>query len=286
MPITFTEHRCGALKAKISVIITTWNRSKLLGNAIKSVLAQSLPPLEILVCDDGSTDNTYEVVSSFADPRLVWIPSYHSGCPAIPRNRGIARSKGDWISFLDDDDEWLPEKLAVQIALLKSLDCLAGCTHATGINGLAGVELYNLGWYEPLLTFRDLLHGNRVICSSALIHRSVLNKVGGFPEAVTLSSMEDYAFWLRVATVTDFAFVSEPLVTYTDSPQTSLRSACADACQQKRIVFGNFLAWGCRNRITAGYMKAALYMYGQVLLLKVRKQLAEYCECILGRNAV
>src|SRR5262245_1813867 len=101
---------------KISVIIPTWNRAQSVKRAISSALRQTHPPHEILVCDDGSTDNTEEVVRAMGDSRVRWIAGPHAGCPAVPRNRGIAASKGDWIAFLDSDDAWLPEKLEAQIA--------------------------------------------------------------------------------------------------------------------------------------------------------------------------
>jgi glycosyltransferase involved in cell wall biosynthesis len=267
----------------VSVVIPTWNRSALLELAIRSALAQTTPPLEVLVCDDGSTDDTEQVVCSINDPRVIWLPGKHSGRPAIPRNRGIRGSSGEWVAFLDDDDIWLPEKLAVQLELLQRLNCRAVCSHALRTDFVKGADVYKLGWHDELLTFSDLLHGNRVICSSAVIHRSVLNRVEGFPESIRLKSIEDYAFWLRVATVTNFAFVSEPMLIYTDSHLTSLRSACTDALQQKRMVFRNFLAWGCRKMITADYLRSALYGYGEALLFLARKKLARYRKR-LSRN--
>jgi len=262
----------------VSVVIPTWNRSTALERAIQSALSQTYAPLEVLICDDGSTDDTEQIVCSINDSRVIWLPGEHSGRPAVPRNRGICNSRGEWVAFLDDDDSWIPEKLAKQIELVKKLTCHASCTQAFGTDGSNGVEIYNLGWFGQRLQFRDLLQGNRVICSSALIHKSVFSRVGGIPEAVSLTSMEDYAFWLRVATVTDLAFVSEPLVIYTDSPQTSLRSVCTDVWQQKREVLGDFLAWGSKKRIASSYLKAALYKYGDVLLQQLKKRLSERHE--------
>jgi len=258
----------------VSVVIPTWNRSTALERAIQSVLSQTYAPLEVLICDDGSTDDTEQIVKSINDSRVIWLAGEHSGRPSVPRNRGICNSIGEWVAFLDDDDTWMPEKLAEQVELVKKLTCHASCTQAFGTDGVNGVDIYNLGWFGQRLQFRDLLQGNRVICSSALIHRSVFSRVGVIPEAISLTSMEDYAFWLRVATVTDFAFVSEPLVTYTDSPLTSLRSVCTDAWRQNRVVYGSFLAWGCKKRIGSSYLKAAFYKYAEVLLLQFKKRLA------------
>lgn len=266
-----TGKRVGWLTT-VSVVIPTWNRSSLLERTIRSALSQTHPPLEVLVCDDGSTDDTEQVVRLIGDSRVCWLPGERAGRPAVPRNRGIRASKGEWIAFLDDDDVWLPEKLEKQLGHLQGSGCRAACAHAVATSGRA----YPLGWREPLLTFQDLLQGNRVICSTAMIHRSLLTSVHGFPEAVGLTSMEDYALWLRVATVTDFSFLSEPLVIYADAPQSSLRSACTDAWQQKRLVCADFIAWGFRQRRKASYLKSAVRGYGEALLTSARLRCREY----------
>lgn len=250
----------------VSVVIPTWNRSSLLERSIRSALAQSHPPLEVLVCDDGSTDDTEQVVRSIGDSRVRWLPGERAGRPAVPRNRGIRAGKGEWIAFLDDDDVWLPEKLEKQLAQLHGSGCRAVCSQALANDDLNGTDAYRLGWTGPLLGFHDLLQGNRVICSTAMIHRSLLSSVQGFPEAAGLTSMEDYALWLRVATVTDFSFVSEPLAIYADAPQTSIRSVCTDAWQQKRLVLGDFIAWGLKKPMAARCLGAAARSYGEALL--------------------
>jgi len=95
----------------ISVIIPTFNRAREVRRAIQSVLDQSFCDFELLVMDDGSTDNTLEIVSSFKDPRIHYETAENSGGPAIPRNRGIRLAKAKYIAFLDSDDWWEPKKL-------------------------------------------------------------------------------------------------------------------------------------------------------------------------------
>jgi glycosyltransferase involved in cell wall biosynthesis len=98
---------------KVSVIIPTYNRAEYVTQAIESVLAQTYTDYEIIVVDDGSTDNTKDVLSPYID-RIRYIYQKNAGASAA-RNQGIKAAKGDWVAFLDSDDEWLPEKLAVQI---------------------------------------------------------------------------------------------------------------------------------------------------------------------------
>ena len=99
------------MKPFFSVVIPTFNRSPVLKRAIESVLAQSFLDYEILVMDDGSTDDTQAVVESFHDQRICYYWAENSGGPATPRNRGIDAARADWICFLDADDLWYPDKL-------------------------------------------------------------------------------------------------------------------------------------------------------------------------------
>jgi teichuronic acid biosynthesis glycosyltransferase TuaG len=233
----------------VSVIIPTCNRASQLGDAIVSALSQTVPPLEVLVCDDGSTDGSDAVVRSFNDPRVKWLPGCHAGRPAVPRNRGLAQSEGEWIAFLDSDDRWVPDKLEKQLGSIRRSRCAAGCSNAQRIQLISPSTSRFLTWNKPRVTFDDLLYTNYVVCSSAVIHRSLVPYVLGFPEDPLLTALEDYALWLRVATRTDFAYISEPLVLYQDHP-TSLRSkATEDLALQKRRVFNDVINWGNKSSI-------------------------------------
>jgi len=227
---------------QISVIIPTWNRADLIEKAVRSALSQTVPPLEVLVCDDGSTDNSQEIVSSIGDPRIRWLEGSHSGLPAVPRNRGIWASKGDWLAFLDSDDEWQPEKLQKQLAAVKSLHCKAACSNAFALNPGKGIEGVMSSWNKEKIRFFDLIKSNQVICSSGMVHSSLMENVRGFPETPAL--IEDYAFWLRVAAYTDIAYVNEPLLVYWNNPASSVRSVFpADIMVQRTGVFTDFLRW-------------------------------------------
>ena len=94
-----------------TVVIPTYNRSKLLKGAIQSVLKQTYENFELIVVDDASTDNTKNIVKSFYDNRIRYMMNYHAKGGAGARNAGIFIAKGKWVAFLDDDDIWLPEKL-------------------------------------------------------------------------------------------------------------------------------------------------------------------------------
>lgn len=234
---------------RISVIIPTWNRGATIRRAIESALAQTLPPCEVLVCDDGSTDDTEEIVHSTNDPRVRWLPGSRGGRPAIPRNRGIDAAKGEWLAFLDSDDEWLPDKLERQFAQIVARGVRAGCSDAWRLvpNSPVG-EQRLLGGKDTLFTFYELARDNRVVCSSAILHRSLFADTGGFPEGPELTVGEDYALWLKVLTLTDFAYVGMPLVVYRDDPANSIRAEGKGQRSQRVAVFEHVSQWAAAKR--------------------------------------
>lgn len=256
----------------VSVIIPSWNRVISLERAIRSCLTQTVPVLEILVCDDGSTDTTEQMAKSFDDPRVKWCPGERGGRPAIPRNRGIRASQGDWLAFLDDDDEWYPEKIGRQLQVAGELSTGAVCTNAMRCHPAHG-ELGLLSVNDDRkYRFEDLLLNNHVVCSSMLVSRKILAITGGFPEQSRLTAMEDYALWLRVAAFTDIAFIAAPLVRYTDAPSQSIRKETLSVYRQRRIVLDDFIRWG----------KAVPSAVSQVRLVK-RTFAAERRSYWLGR---
>lgn len=132
-------------KPTVSVVIPTYNRAKYVTETIDSVLSQSYTDYEIIVVDDGSTDNTREALAPYMD-RIRYIHQQNSGVSAA-RNRGIKAARGKWIAFLDSDDIWLPEKLAVQI---KDISKYPGvCLHTTN----AGLYRERIGREVNLFDF-------------------------------------------------------------------------------------------------------------------------------------
>lgn len=244
----------------VSVIIATWNRSASLERAIRSALCQTHSPLEVLVCDDGSIDDTEQVVRSIRDSRVVWLPGERAGRPAVPRNRGIRASQGEWIAFLDDDDLWLPEKIERQLLGAARFSAQAVCSDAWRVGpGSVGSELM-IGGVGCRLTFSDLLRGNGVICSSMMVKKEIFKMASGFPEHPNLAAIEDYALWLRIADITAIAYVASPLLNYFDSPETSIRSKGITVYQQRKMVMNDFIAWrsGARFRYSSSQLKAMM----------------------------
>ena len=228
---------------RVSVIIPTWNRAEAVVAAVGDVLRQTESDLEVLVCDDGSTDDTRARLEAISDPRLRWLDGPRSGCPAAPRNRGIARANGEWIAFLDSDDRWLPTKLARQLAVASAAGVGAVSSNASRVRGgkPAGTVVDHP---RPLIRTHDLLSWNPVVCSSMVVRADVLSRCGGFPEHRPFLPIEDHALWLRVAAITDIAYVPECLVVYADEPATSVRAGIgANADEQRLALYESYRRW-------------------------------------------
>lgn len=233
----------------VSVIIPTWNRAAALERAVRGALAQTHPVHEVLVCDDGCTDDSKERMAAIGDHRVRWVDGPRAGRPAVPRNRGIAAATGEWLAFLDDDDVWRSDKLALQFAAVQRHGTGAACSNARRI----GPDGRDHGPYfngpEALYGLDELLPVNRVICSSALARRDLVQQAGGFPEAPALRALEDYALWLRLCQFTRFAYCPEALVDYTDAPAASVRRDAVPVDAQRDAVLSDLWQWG-RDRFT------------------------------------
>jgi teichuronic acid biosynthesis glycosyltransferase TuaG len=237
-----------SVDSTVSVIIPTWNRRATIVAAAASALNQTHPPLEVLICDNGSTDDSEALVLAMGDPRVRWVSGPPGGRPAFPRNRGIAAAAGQWVAFLDSDDEWLPEKLASQLAAVHASGRRACSSNAWRFIPGAGRQGTMLDTHEVVLDLAAFLTGNRVICSSAMVHKSLMLEAEGFPEAARLTAIEDYALWLRIACLTEFDYLREPHVLYRDDPPNSLRAQDIDPWSQRVEVLSNFLDWCRRHR--------------------------------------
>jgi glycosyltransferase involved in cell wall biosynthesis len=177
----------------VSVIIPAYNAAGFVSRAIESALAQTHPPLEILVIDDGSKDATSEVVARFAPPvRLLRQPN---GGPAAARNHGAREARGEWLAFLDADDRWLPEKLAGQLA--RATDPGVALVYSR----LPVDPAPNHGGrvIPPVADFATLWRRNYLITSAVMVRLAVFERHGGFDEDRALIGVEDYNLWLRLA---------------------------------------------------------------------------------------
>ena len=194
---------------KISVIIPTYNRKKTLARAIKSVKNQSLSPFEILIIDDGSNDGTEGwVKENFQNIKYIY-QNNHGVSSA--RNIGIENAYGDWVAFLDSDDEWLPNKLYEQVKAIDSNPEMK-FFHTNEIwirNGIRVNQMKKHKKYGGYI-FEKCLDICRVSPSSVLIQKEVFDNIGIFDESLRVC--EDYDLWLRITSKYPVVFLDMPLI--------------------------------------------------------------------------
>ncbi|MBD3426746.1 MAG: glycosyltransferase [Candidatus Omnitrophica bacterium] len=197
----------------VSVILPTFNRANILRRSIDSVLGQTYSDFELIIVDDGSSDNTAELVAGVNDPRIKYIKhENNSGLPAA-RNTGLKHARGRFIAFQDDDDQWLEDRLKVQVSLLNKTDEDTGVVYCDSIKMEQGVKSY---LYSPSRSGKsgdlhhDFLMGNFVTVIATLVKRECFLKVGNFDES--LPSFEDWDMWLRISKHFKFRYSDEPLV--------------------------------------------------------------------------
>lgn len=204
---------------RVSAVIPCYNYGRFLGEAIESVLAQTVPAHEIIVVDDGSTDDTPEVARSFGD-KVRYVRTPNGGVSAA-RNAGIALAEGGLIAFLDADDRWLPQKLERQVPVMAA-DPTIGLLHAGSrvFNGENGQTLCS-----PLpsqrMSIHDLMNCCAISLPSTIVPRRVFSAVGGFDEAH--SSTEDWEMWLRIAAKYQVVGCREILVEYREHHESLSR---------------------------------------------------------------
>ncbi len=193
----------------VSVIIPTFNRKHVLNEAINSVLSQSFSDFELIIIDDGSTDSTQKLLESYGE-RIRCYFQENKG-PSAARNLGIRHANGLYISFLDSDDMWLPNKLSTQMDLIFTAPETKICytdeiwiRDGVRVNPGKRHQKYS-GWI-----FKYCLALCIISPSSVLMHREIFEHIGMFDE--NLIVCEDYDLWLRVSLFYPITFINEPLI--------------------------------------------------------------------------
>ena len=208
---------------KVSVVIPVYNYARFVGDAVRSVLAQTFRDFELLVVDDGSTDNTPEVVRSFTDSRVVYLPRAHAGVSAA-QNAGIRAARGEYITILGADDTYLPSNLEEKVAVLDSRpDIGLVCSDASVFDERAGTIIGRFWrdpgvshyWVDPARAARQplrelLSRGCFIAPQATMIRRSALDEVGLFDES--LPTHEDWDLFVRLLMNYRLEIIDTPLV--------------------------------------------------------------------------
>ena len=211
---------------------------------MRSVLEQSLPPHELIVCDDGSTDDTAQRMERLAaeEPRVRYLRlAASAGGPGPARNLGIEAATGDWVAFLDDDDAWLPDKLRLQAAAIAAgdIDVVSG----DALRRSGGRYFATGRDWRPSRTW--LLNDNPLIVSTAVVRRDLLRAVGGFSTSRRLGAIADYDLWLRLSDRgARFLVLDAPLAVYDDGDDG--RMSNREAAMQRSLARLMLARWARR----------------------------------------
>jgi glycosyltransferase involved in cell wall biosynthesis len=218
----------------VSVVIPTYNSASLVTDAVDSVLAQTCPPAEIWVIDDGSVDDTRQRLSRYRD-RISYVYQENGGVSSA-RNRGLLNARGDLVAFLDADDVWHPRKLECQLRVMAEHPTL----------GLLGTRCFDWpapGFEELRQHEGDLVHdiswerlvvANCLTTSSIIVRRSVLERVGEFD--TDLQGPEDHDLWLRITEVSRSANLGLALTGYRNVAMSLSKQAARMEVGMRRIL--------------------------------------------------
>ncbi len=203
---------------KVSVIIPAYNAMKYLPETVESVLQQTFTDFEVLIINDGSSDNIVQWVAGIVDARVKLISQKNQGV-SVARNTGIAHAQGEYIAFLDADDFWQASKLEKQVRCLDN-NSVIGLVHTwmafVDSNGKSTgkVMASNAEGY----VWKQLVESNLIACSSVMVRRCCLEAVGGFEP--NLHFVEDWDLWIRISCHYPFAVIKEPLYYYRQVPNS------------------------------------------------------------------
>jgi glycosyltransferase involved in cell wall biosynthesis len=241
---------------QVSVVIATYNYGQFVPFAIQSVLAQTFASFELIIVDDGSTDNTQQIMEQYlVDTRVRYCRTENRGQPAA-KNLGISLSRGQLIAFLDGDDIWMPNKLTRQIPLFEThpkVGVVFCQRHTIDPAGRTIATPPRCAYRGDVLA--EIFRDNFITFSSSVVRRAVFDEVGQFREDIPLAI--DYELWLRVARKYHFDYVDAPLVSYRTGHANLSRSADKRLRIVRRITKDFLKDPDTRTRFTRSFIRKA-----------------------------
>lgn len=276
-------------QGSVSVVIPSYNSARWVAEAVESALAQTAPPAQVTVVDDGSTDDTRQVLEPCVARGVVYIYQPNAGV-AVARNAGVARATGEYVAFLDADDVWHPRKLEIQVAALAARPdwTMLGTAVFDWPGQMPGLEVASPPGVQQI-DWRSLAVKNYFTTSSVLARRSALAAAGEGPFDPALRGPEDYDLWLRLAELGTVGNLALPLTGYRTVAGSLGRQARAMEAGVGRILekLSERGAWAgrgsplLRRKAHAFYRYWCAYMYREAgergtALRRVLRSLLEY----------
>lgn len=252
---------------KVSIILPTYNRAKTLHTAIQSVLSQTFSDFELIIIDDGSMDNTEEIVKGFRDDRIKYIKCKENKGAPIARNIGIRSAEGEYVAFQDSDDEWLPQKLEKQMKIFEAAP--------------ADVDIVYTGFWQkkddrqryiPYNSVRqkegdilsELLKESFISTQTILLRKKCFERSGMFDE--NLPRLQDWELVIRLAKHYNFKFIDEPLLVAYYTPDSITANCKVHIKALEMILAKHFEDFAKDKKILAKryfYLGELSYLYGE-----------------------
>lgn len=275
----------------VSVVLTVYNGARWLRQTVDSVLAQTYRPLEVVAVDDGSQDESVSLLASYG--QLVRIYSQENcGNVGLVRNASMERARGEYLAFLDQDDWWLPAKLAQQVELMRSDERL-GLVHTAvryfdETTGWECAPLDPNGRPERIAgdCFEELLLANPITSASVLVRRSAVDDVGLCDPRIPGNTVQDYDLWLRIAKKYRCGFLPEPLTVYRMHSAQGYRDRRAMLRAELEVLLrtceaGSWLADPRRRlRMARLYDSLAVAHYDQGEFAVARRYFRQACQTL------
>ncbi len=249
----------------VSIIIPTYNRAHIVARAIESVLQQSYKHFELIVIDDGSTDDTAIQLKSFIENKSIQFHQKDNAGVASARNFGVSKSRGQWLAFLDSDDEWLPHKLQDQIDFLmahRHLRIVYG--EETWIRN--GVKVNQKKHHKKSggHIFEKCLEQCLIAPSSVLLERKLFDELNGFDESFIVC--EDYDLWIKISSQYEIGFIEHPLILKYGGHEDQLSTKFFAMDMWRLKAMNNLLRKPFLSDEYQTAIKSAMLMKGRILI--------------------
>lgn len=257
----------------VSVVIPAYNAEKHIHRSLESVLTQTYSEFEVVVVNDGSVDQTSDVVRAYTDPRIRLVEQPNAGVSAA-RNRGVEVARGDWIAFIDSDDRWEPRFLETVVSTARKFPGVVA-VFTNFRDSVSGRLMIPEQHGEPRVLesyFSFLLRNRQGMGSSCvLVDRETLSRIGGFPIGVTHG--EDLDTWARLAWSGLIAYVPDPLAIYHTDTEGSAMKMPLEKWLRYPSVANTFKEWKQAGKIpqsmlpeSEAYVREYLFSYVRALL--------------------
>lgn len=269
-------------RVEVTVLLPVYNGAKYLRSAIESILNQTLENFDFLIIDDGSTDDSAQIVKSFTDPRIIFLQQTNHGLAAT-LNRGLALTRSKYIARQDQDDVSLPERLETQLNFMRSNSevVLLGTAAEIWVADVPSGRFHDHPTNYLDICY-DLLFNNPFVHSSVMLRRAAVANVGGYCEAKERQPPEDYELWSRLAKKYKVANLAERLLIYREVQSSMSRTGENPFINQLVLISAENIAWANQMDLNDNCINIAALVHSAPHLLSNEVHLTQMIQLVRG----